>query len=644
MKEKTLFLFFLMSVAVATAQTVHYTASTGIIANPERGLQKYSITGSDYATVVGANNLSASMLTEWKADTDKVTMVFRYFLLSDFMNTDINSIYLDNIQGDFDSIRHAGLKVIVRFSYSDAQGSGPQQPSKAQILAHINQLAPVLQNNKDVIFSHQAGFIGTWGEWYYTNSTEFGDEDAISPAQWLNRKEVLDAMLVATPAEIPIQVRYVGIKTTLYGSTPLSSMGAYQNTPSARIGFFNDAFLNDWGDQGTYSVTDQCEDPVGTPDYDFLINETQYLPMTGETNGVNPCDGGLRTTGDNAIYEMELTHWTTLNRDYHPDFWSQIDSADYQTIVQKLGYRYVLDSSILSLHLTNFDLSLYLTNTGFAQPVKQRSVYLVLKDTLTNIAVPILINTDLRNWGSTVIIDQNFFPNLAGTFKLYLWLPDSDPTLATRPEYCIQLANDSTWDASTGYNDLSIIVTLTISLPVELTTFEARPTGSTVALNWQTVSEKNNSHFEIERSANTRDWTTIGSVNGAGGPGQTRDYQHFDQKPLAGLQFYRLKQIDRNGEYTLSKIVSVYFNTKNTEPLKVYPNPASDRITIELPGFAEKDPLNLFIINLNGQVVSTKQLLPLATQTVDVSDLPSGQYMLYSLVNGQTWSVPFVKQ
>ena len=302
---------------------MNYQSSTDIIANPERGLQKYSITSDNYATVSGTNNLSVETLNSWKTSADKVTVVFRYFLLDAFLDSDINETYLSNIQTDFDNVRTAGLKIIVRFSYSNTQGSTPQQPIKSQILLHISQLSTILNNNKDIIFSHQAGFIGTWGEWYYTNSTEFGTDGNITNTQWLNRKEIVDAMLVATPQEIPIQVRYAGIKTTMYGNTLLTEQTAYLNTANARIGFFNDAFLNNYGDQGTYSVSHECTNPVGTTDYNYVTNETKYLPMTGETNGFNPCNDGFRTTGDNAIYEMNLTNWTTINRDYYTPFWGR---------------------------------------------------------------------------------------------------------------------------------------------------------------------------------------------------------------------------------------------------------------------------------------------------------------------------------
>lgn len=458
--KNILLLLTIISHTTLIGQTVSYTASTSIIANPERGLQKYSKTASDYATVIGANNLSVSNLNTWKNSSDKVTVVFRYFLLDAFLNSNINSTYLNNIQADFDNIRTAGLKIIVRFSYSDIQSGVAQQPTKAQILTHISQLSEILNANKDVIFSLQAGFIGTWGEWYYTNSTEFGTDGIISAAQWANRKEILDSMLAAVPIEIPIQVRYVGIKTTLYGPTQLTESTAYQNTTNARIGFFNDAFLNNYGDMGTYASAD-CDNPVGTPEYNYLSNETKYLPMTGESNGLNPCNSGFRTTGTNAVYELGLTNWTTLNRDYHMDVWDQIISSDnYDEVLRNLGYRFVLNSSTITNNGSNFDLTLNIANVGFARPFKQRNVYLVLKNTLTNTTSSHLIDTDIRTWETSVSINQNFNLGLTGTYKLYLWLPDGSASLSENPDYSIQFANIGTWDTITAYNDLQQTLTL----------------------------------------------------------------------------------------------------------------------------------------------------------------------------------------
>lgn len=548
-----LFLFFTIIQTLATSQTVNYTASSAIIANPERGFQRYAITGNTYSTVVGANNLSVSTLNSWKTGADKATVVYRYFLLKDFLAADINSIYLNNIRTDFNNLRTAGLKAIVRFSYSDTQSDAPQQPTKAQILAHIAQLSPILHANKDVIFSFQAGFVGTWGEWYYTNSTEFGTSGNVSAAQWANRKEIVDAMLAATPAEVVLQVRYPLIKINFYGEMPLTDATAYQNTPNARIGFFNDAFLNNWGDQGTYNINGECTDPVGSPRYKYLSNETKYLPMTGETNGLNPCNGGFRTTGANAINEMGVTNWTTINKGFHPDFWNGLSTDHYNEILRNLGYRFVLNSSTVTTNGSSVDVTFNITNVGFARPFKQRKVFLVLKNTATNAITTQLINTDVRTWEKDVTINQSFNTGLTGTFKLYLWLPDNEPALASRADYSIQFANTGTWEAATGYNDLS-----------------------------QTI--------------------------------------------------------------TLNTVSAVDFLTKDALPLKIYPNPITDRVTVALPDFVKEKTLMLSILNVNGQLVRTKSLLPLPLQAVDLSDLAPGQYMLYSKVNGQLLSARFVKQ
>jgi len=469
MKNRYLIPFLLLFHTQLSGQTVSYAESSEIIANPERGLQKYSITSPGYSTTAGASNLPVETLNSWKNSADKVTVVFRYFLLNGFMDADISSTYLDNMQTDFNNIRTAGFKAIIRFSYSNAQGSGAQQPSKAQILQHISQLAPIMAANKDVILTHQAGFIGTWGEWYYTNSAEFGTSGAISAAQMANRKEIIDAMLAATPAEIPIQVRYPGLKIAMYGTTRLTPSTAYKNTAGARIGFFNDAFLNNWGDMGTYAVSSECANPAGTSHYSYLSDETRYLPMTGETNGINPCNGGLRTKGPNAIHEMDATNWTTLNRDYHSAFWNQLSSDDYTEILKRLGYRLVLNSSTVTSAGPGFELTLNITNTGFARIFKERPVFLVMKNTSTNTVTTQLINTDIRTWETSVSITQSFNPGLAGTYKLYLWIPDKELALQAIPGYSIQFANTGTWEMSTGYNDLlqtvSILSTKTGDIP-----------------------------------------------------------------------------------------------------------------------------------------------------------------------------------
>ena len=435
---------------------VNYTASTSIIANPERGLQKYS---KNVSTNGSYDFISQSSLTIDREGSEKTTILYRYLILSGYNNTDIiDPTYKNNLQTDFNSIRNAGVKVMPRIAYNIVS-TASTQPSKARIIAHIEELAPVINANKDVILSIQAGSIGKYGEWFYTDSsTEFGDRDSISPAQWDNRREVVDAML-NNFQDVPIQLRTGKAKRELYGSTLISDLTAYQNTPLARVGFYNDALLNDYGDEGTYEVDSECTNPVGTIDYNLISNASSYLPNTGESNGFNRCDNSLRTSGANATYELNLINFTAINRVFFEPIWNGwIAQGYYNEIMRNMGYRLVLSSSTLNGN----NLSLNINNVGYAKILFEKKVYIVLRNAL-NVEFKRLLPLDIRrlNKGENTF---NFnIPNDVpdDTYDLFLHISDKNAALEDIPAYSIQLANIGLWENTTGYNDLQQTISIT---------------------------------------------------------------------------------------------------------------------------------------------------------------------------------------
>jgi hypothetical protein len=447
-------LFVPLASQAQSQATISYSPTEAIIPNPERGLQKYSITSNTYYTASNFSNVSEATLAGWRTGYEKVTVIYRYFLLGAYLQEDIAENYLENIQIDFDRIRNAGLKCLVRFSYTNRQSSEPQQPNKAQILRHLDQLAPILERNRDVIVAHQAGFIGTWGEWYYTNSIEFGTDGNINSIQWQNRKEVVDAMLAATPPEIPVQVRYPQAKIAMYGPTQLSEETAFQNTPPARIGFYNDAFLNIWGDMGTYRGTGQHGDPVRSTDFIYLANETQFTPMTGETNGLNP----PRTSGENALREMDLANWSIINRDYHASVingW--IASGHFDEMLRRLGYRFTLRNSTFRIAGGELIVDVSLTNDGFARPFRHRDVILMLRSATGEFEYRAPVATDIRLWEGDIEINKQIerseLPD--GAYDVFISIPDA--LLPERAEYAIQFANEDVWSPESGLNFLGRI-------------------------------------------------------------------------------------------------------------------------------------------------------------------------------------------
>jgi hypothetical protein len=432
-----------------SSQTITYSASTSIIANPERGLQLYSKNVSSNGSYDFVNQQS---LIDDRTGSDKVTVLYRYIILSGYNNTDIiDSTYLGNLQTDFNRIRNAGIKVILRIAYNIVTLVNTQ-PLKSRIIAHIEALASTINANKDVIFSIQAGSIGLYGEWFYTDgSSEFGDESVISPSQWLNRKDVVDSML-ANFEDVPIQLRTAKAKQELYGSTLISGSTAYQNTPLARVGFYNDALFNDYGDEGTYDISGQCTNPVGSFDYNFITNAGNYLPNTGESNGINSCDNGIRVSGANATYEFNLLNFSVVNRDYYLPIWDNwISTGYYDEILKNMGYRLVLTSSTLN----GSNLTLNINNVGYAKILFEKKVYIVLRNSL-NVEFKRLLPLDIRTLNKGLNTVNITVPNdvPSNSYLLLLQISDKNVGLENIPEYCIQFANTGLWESTTGYNNL----------------------------------------------------------------------------------------------------------------------------------------------------------------------------------------------
>ena len=424
---------------IMQGQTQNYTPSTASFPNPERGYFHYASTG---LVTSGYPALSQSTLNTYRSQN--ITVIQRTFYLNQFITSSISDTYLTGMQTDFTTIRNAGLKVIVRFAYSKSQTAAVLDATKSQILAHIQQVAPLIQANKDVISTYQYGWIGCWGETYYSSQlTEFGTGNTlnITDAQWANRKQILDAMLSSTPAEIPVQVRYIYAKQKMYP--------AGHN----RIGFYNDAFLNVWGDSGTFIVSGSTGTPT-TTDSNYVQTQTATLPMTGETDAIN----APRTDCANAVIEMDKYNWSLLNKDYlTANITNWTSQGCFDETERRLGYRYELVSS----DITNNTLTLKLQNSGYANVFKQRKAYLVLRNTSTNTDYPFEVASDLQTWTSSAQTQIVQSLNLAvpvGTYQLFLNLPDPNNA---NPLYSIQCANTGTWDAVNGYNNLDRTYTVT---------------------------------------------------------------------------------------------------------------------------------------------------------------------------------------
>jgi hypothetical protein len=158
------------------------------------------------------------------------------------------------------------------------------------------------------------------------------------------------------------------------------------------------------------------------------------------------------------------------------------------------------------------------------------------------------------------------------------------------------------------------------SLPLEWQSFTAVPVGKEVQLDWSTSQERGTSHFMIERSADLVSWTGIGRET-ARNESVSSDYRAFDESPLAGTSYYRIKQVDVDGAFTYSVIATVSFETTG---FSVFPNPAGDWVNVR-----HTNNTTLYSIeSIDGKVI--RQPAPAVNARLSLAGLAPGVYLIRS--------------
>ncbi|OQP60372.1 hypothetical protein A3860_33880 [Niastella vici] len=185
-------------------------------------------------------------------------------------------------------------------------------------------------------------------------------------------------------------------------------------------------------------------------------------------------------------------------------------------------------------------------------------------------------------------------------------------------------------------------------LPVTLLDFDAKSQQSNVHVTFTTTEELNNNYFEVLRSNDGVHFETIGKVNGCGNCSAGMQYSFDDGHPYAGTSYYRLKQVDNNGGYSLSKIVTVKFSNQTIADVSMYPNPANGHFLLKIQNSGNSRQIQVSISNASGYVV--QQLHPVIVQTenkipVDLSKQPAGIYFIQVIdaVGGEPTTLKVIK-
>jgi uncharacterized repeat protein (TIGR01451 family) len=160
-----------------------------------------------------------------------------------------------------------------------------------------------------------------------------------------------------------------------------------------------------------------------------------------------------------------------------------------------------------------------------------------------------------------------------------------------------------TTEVGTAQNTVSVSATL----PVTLVSFKAGKILQGVKLEWITSGETNSSHFELERNNGTDPFVKIGSIGASGITTGRHSYYFIDSFPVTGTNYYRIKMIDRDQHYKYSPVVSVKQSIRGFEINGVYPNPFTDKLSLNF-NLQKQEPVLLGLYDMSGQVILRKNI------------------------------------
>ena len=506
MKRLFILLAAVTAAVLTQAASVTYTAdNTTIFANPERG----------FITMIGGNlsekkpyGVKGSEGTlDAHASGDMGSLVLVHYYLTNFVNTEtIPAKVLNAFDEDMQVLRARGMKAIIRFSYANGtyEKNGVESAKDATLAIakkHIEQYKSHWQANADVIFCFQAGFIGAWGEWYYTDN--YGNQSGTINA---NRRALIDALLDAVPADRTIQLRTPLFKTGYVGSTsPLTATEGFSGSAKARLGHHNDAFLENNGDMGTYTDTAKQKP--------YIAQETLYVPIGGESCILDASVAAANASYAKTTAEMSRLHWTFIQSGYSTVVTNRWRSdGTFDELNRKMGYRFQLVSGTYGDQAAaggKLPVKMQIKNVGYAPLYNERTAYIVLQSGSKTYALP--LQSDPRRWlpnGVVTTIDEQLTlpSNIpAGTYQLYLYLPDKYASIASNAKYAVRFANTGVWESGTGMNKLNASVTVSGGNTPE----PPQPVGDAVLLP-ATLNKANVASYSSDMSWYNTDYFDFG--------------------------------------------------------------------------------------------------------------------------------------
>jgi hypothetical protein len=386
----------------------------------------------------------------------------------------LNPAVISKLEQGLALIRQAKLKVVLRFTYNWPCPSPPTPPPSCNfgqeqdapidvILQHMQALAPTIQNNSDVIFALQAGFIGRWGEWHdSTNGNDTPDR----------HNRFLDQYTALFQGRTNLEVRYPYVLLD-YAHHRFGSQGL-RDLLALGIGLHDDEFGSNPSDGGTFLPAPNPSPPFVYPA--CLLEQTaaamaRAYTMTGEvtaTYNIQPsgsCPIGVPDPTDFQSFAASYS-LTTVQLGFAPGVWRNwVQTGKYNGILAAVGPHLSLISATLSHSGAGpaaQNLLITFQNAGWAALSRRRPLWLVIKQgekVVERRSLAFDLGGVSPGQSIGVRIPLSSWETVPpGTYTVSLWAPESSDRLRDDPSYALLFENLAVGDPTTGLNTIASFV------------------------------------------------------------------------------------------------------------------------------------------------------------------------------------------
>lgn len=269
----------------------------------------------------------------------------------------------------------------------------------------------------------------------------------------------------------------------------------------------------------------------------------------------------------------------------------------------------------------------FLDNYGRWSQTFRRNIEVFKNDDNKVFKVEYFFTTDLGYGACSSVIFAT--PATDGSFSFDIprnSIPSGADSLFVR----VQNDNNGRWS-------ITALKNMSVALPLTLLNFNVVNEGRSAVLKWYTTDEKNTDHFTIQRSVDGIQFSAIGKVQAKSLAGVENTYTYSDELSglNAGIVYYRLQMVDRDGKYSYSNVEHVN-NEGNGTQIRLYPNPAHSYVIVGNYGRTDLSNAAIVVADVSGRILISQKFTNSPEQRVNVSSLAKGVYLVRIVNNGTT--------